>query len=113
MQDVTDRAQGDSLSLTAPSSQYQQTRTRSDLNGLCPWSRAVSLNQHLWQGKPGIESRKSSWSSVGDLKGQTLLRMNFTRCAKRSVLSVSEMLVAAGLTLAIIIVLEFPPRESC
>lgn len=48
-----------------------------------------------------------------NFKAHTLLRMNFTRCAKRSVLRVSEMLVAAGLTLAIIIVLELPPRESC
>ena len=44
---------------------------------------------------------------------RTVLRMAFTRCAKRSVLSVSAMLAAAGLMLATITVFALPPRESC
>ncbi len=39
--------------------------------------------------------------------------MALTRCAKRSVLSVSARLAAAGLTLAIMMVLALPPSESC
>ncbi len=38
--------------------------------------------------------------------------MFLARCAKRSVLSVSERQPAAGLTLAIMMVFELPPSES-
>jgi hypothetical protein len=39
--------------------------------------------------------------------------MAFTRCANRSVLCVSARFGDAGLMLAIIIVFELPPKESC
>ena len=39
--------------------------------------------------------------------------MSLARCAKRRVLSVSAMLRLDELTLAIMNVLELPPRESC
>ncbi len=44
---------------------------------------------------------------------RTVLRMALTRCAKRSVLCVSARFGDAGLMLAIIIVFELPPSESC
>lgn len=57
----------------------------------------------------GGQSTTATHAAVGDC---TVLRMALTRCANRSVLSVSAMLVAAGLTLAIITVFALPPRDS-
>ncbi len=53
------------------------------------------------------------YQGVQDQARITLLRMFLARCAKRSVLSVSERQPAAGLTLAIMMVFELPPSESC
>lgn len=57
--------------------------------------------------------RSCSASPVVSSLTIALLPIRFARCAKRSVLWVSVMLRVLGEMLAIITVLEFPPRESC
>ena len=60
-----------------------------------------------------IFTASCSASSVVSSFTMALLPIFFARCAKRSVLCVSAMLRVLGEMLAIITVLELPPREFC
>jgi hypothetical protein len=70
------------------------------------WKEGPSLDEILGANTSSTQHNKAHMAF-------TLFRMNLARWANLSVLKVSLKQLVEGLTLAIMMVLALPPRESC